>query len=72
MAQPGGPENELSRRSQAEGLREKALRPSWDASFRPLMKRWGIDLMILSHAEYTVIRGDPLGVMRVVAWRKRP
>jgi len=41
--QPGGPENGLSRRSQAEGLREKALRPWWGAKYRPYMKHWGMD-----------------------------
>ncbi len=64
MAQPGGPENELSRRSQAEGLREKALRPSWDASLHPLMKHGGSNLMILPTAEYTVIRVGPQTVKR--------
>ena len=36
---PGVPEKGRSRRSQAERLRETALRPAWCASHRPWMKR---------------------------------
>lgn len=57
-AQPGGPENELSRRSQAGGLREEAFRPAWYANHRPWRKHRGPESRVLPPRETRLRAAD--------------